>query len=590
MEFIDDLIKQSAEIVPNVSDNLKDSILEEYEIRKDKKPKFFNRKVMTMGLSFMSVILALLVFIPLLIQNASKKTGDINTRTEYCSVASSSKFGIKKGGTDSAIEYYSIAGGIVKKYSYSESIYKSEAIDSDYSKGDSDPKSSIDEEITINALTSGILTSSVISDNENYTYFNSLITKGQEETGLFYEYQNKYNLTVKNRIVVTANKGLSAKVSLIDENQKVIYSSNLDNFGKAYLFYEYKKDYTVVVEGSSYKYTYNNINSDLDLTGSLNELTNNKVNKIELMFVIDATGSMSDEINYLKAEINDVISRIKENNDNVEISLAMMVYRDMDDEYVTRYSDFTSDITAQQKFLSDQNASGGGDFEEAVTVALDEALSKNWSNSDSTKILVHVADAPAHEEDVSKWNELSKDFSKKGIKIVTVASSGINKETEYLMRAEALMTGGYYGYLTDDSGIGGSHVEATTEEKPVVEHLNLMLVRIISGIYNGSFEEPVSYEENYYGVIVESSVENIEIVKNVLNTIKTPYGLLYKDDKICDFLVDVEDIETVKNEFANVDIKVTIEKNFLYSLDSLKKESNAFKDDSTKRIDIYGED
>ena len=55
------------------------------------------------------------------------------------------------------------------------------------------------------------------------------------------------------------------------------------------------------------------------------------------------------------------------------------------------------------------------------------------------------------------------------------------------------MTNGTYVYLTDDSGIGNSHLEATVEEKPVVEYLNNSLVRLIKGYHTGIFEDPIHY-------------------------------------------------------------------------------------------------
>ena len=212
------------------------------------------------------------------------------------------------------------------------------------------------------------------------------------------------------------------------------------------------------------------------------------------MFVIDATGSMMDEMNYLKAEIDNVISSVKEKYSDANISLAIMVYRDEGDEYVTKYSDFTTDIEAQRKFLKKQKADGGGDIPEAVEVALNEAINKKWSEK-STKLLFHVADAPSHDEGVFKWNLAALKAAEKGIKIISIASSGIDKKTEYFFRSQSLLTAGQYVYLTDDSGIGGAHLDASTSEKLVVEYLNACMSRLISGYYSGVFEEPVPFDQ-----------------------------------------------------------------------------------------------
>ena len=67
----------------------------------------------------------------------------------------------------------------------------------------------------------------------------------------------------------------------------------------------------------------------------------------------------------------------------------------------------------------------------------------------------------------------------KGIRIVPLAASGVDKELEFLLRLTAIATGGTYTFLTNDSGIGGDHIEPTIGEYQV-EILNDLLVRVIS--------------------------------------------------------------------------------------------------------------
>ena len=160
----------------------------------------------------------------------------------------------------------------------------------------------------------------------------------------------------------------------------------------------------------------------------------------------------------------------------------------------TRYSDFTNDIEAQQKWLKLQNADGGGDTPEAVEVAMDEAVSKQWSEN-STKLLFHVADAPSHDKDVPAWANAAYKAANKGIKIISVAASDTSKETEYLFRSQSLITSGQYVFLTNDSHIGNSHIEASTDEPLVVEYLNDCLIRIINGYATGDFKAPVPWTQ-----------------------------------------------------------------------------------------------
>ena len=340
---------------------------------------------------------------------------------------------------------------------------------------------------------SGQLTCSALDDNAHYDFWKSLATSNQEGEGQFQEYKENFAFNTFNRLDLTINNGTNVTVKVKGDT----FATKVDNLHKAYLFPQTEKEEYEVeisyIDSTSQAKTIEKVVQDGDIIDLEDEFVIS--NNLEIMFVIDATGSMGDEMEYIKAEIDDVISQVKEKNAQANITLAMMVYRDKGDDYITKYSDFTSDISAQQEWLKKQRAEGGGDFEEAVQTALDEAINKQWS-SQSTKLLFHVADAPAHDKDVTSWNQTALLAARKGIKIITVASSGINLKTEYFFRSQSLLTSGQYVYLTNDSGIGGDHLEATTEDKLVVEYLNECLVRLINGYYSGTFTQPISWKQS----------------------------------------------------------------------------------------------
>ena len=69
--------------------------------------------------------------------------------------------------------------------------------------------------------------------------------------------------------------------------------------------------------------------------------------------------------------------------------------------------------------------------------------------------------------------------AEKGVKVIPIVASGINKETEFLMRSFALATNGTYVFITDDSGVGNSHLEPTVGDFDV-EYLNDLIVRLVN--------------------------------------------------------------------------------------------------------------
>lgn len=341
----------------------------------------------------------------------------------------------------------------------------------------------------------GQITACAYNDNDHYEFWLGL-KQAQGEGVSFYNYHNEFAFKTANRIHLTLPKDVSTQVNLLNQNNEIIYSSYSDKMGNCYLYPQ--------EQSNEYKIELVYTNSDNTIVKEIRTITgdatieysglNTSSNVIQLMFVIDATGSMGDEMAYLKSEVNDIIEKIKEAYSDIIFELAILMYRDYGDSYVTKYSGFTSDIKEQLIFLNDQRAQGGGDFEEAVHTALKEANTDQWREN-ATKILIHIADAPSHDNDVADWYNSTLDLASKGVRIITVASSGIDKKTEYFFRSQSMITNGHYVYITNDSGIGGYHIEATVEEKPTVEYLNSCLIRLIKGYHTGVFEEAIYYKQ-----------------------------------------------------------------------------------------------
>lgn len=203
-------------------------------------------------------------------------------------------------------------------------------------------------------------------------------------------------------------------------------------------------------------------------------------NKVDVAFVVDATGSMGDELNYLKSELDDVIQKAIARNSSLEFRTAAVVYRDHGDEYLTRFQDFEKG-SAARSFLSAQAAGGGGDFPEAVDEALEVALRRlSWNPEARTRILFIALDAPPHQDELVKirMQTLTAEAAARGIRIVTLACSGMDASAEFLMRSIALATNGTYTSLTDDSKVGGSH-RAPVAASLNVQKLNALLADIL---------------------------------------------------------------------------------------------------------------
>lgn len=330
----------------------------------------------------------------------------------------------------------------------------------------------------------GLLTGGEWRDSDHFDFWKNLIGQRSEWSKL----SRSWRLCTVNRIAVqvTANRSPAENVTVkLFAGETPIWEAVTDNRGYAYLFQTLdEKSQSVPTHitaergGKQLAYAEYREGESCSLTIS-EEIPRAK--GLDLMFVIDTTGSMGDELAYLQAELEGVIGRITKEK-QISTRLGLNFYRDEGDEYVVRGCDFSDDIRRMVTIMNEQKAAGGGDNPEAVERALSCAIYEQSWNEDSVKLLFLVLDAPPHytEENVETIRVLLADAARKGIRIIPVASSGVDTETEFLCRSFSLATGGTYTFLTDHSGIGGSHLEPTIGSYQV-EKLDDLLVRIIEG-------------------------------------------------------------------------------------------------------------
>ncbi|KAL4478423.1 hypothetical protein ABPG74_006658 [Tetrahymena malaccensis] len=116
--------------------------------------------------------------------------------------------------------------------------------------------------------------------------------------------------------------------------------------------------------------------------------------ELDLMFIVDCTGSMSSWIDAVKLEITGIVAAIRNQHHGSQIRVSFVGYRDYGD--TERYSifNFSEDLEKFQDFISKVQACGGNDAAEDVAGGFKNANSQNWKSQ--AKYAVLLADAPAH--------------------------------------------------------------------------------------------------------------------------------------------------------------------------------------------------
>ncbi len=216
------------------------------------------------------------------------------------------------------------------------------------------------------------------------------------------------------------------------------------------------------------------------------------VRKLDLALVVDVTGSMSDELSYLQAELASIVESLEARHEQLDIRVGFTFYRDQGDAFVTRTFQFDDDMQEAQRLLSAQRARGGGDYPEAMQDALIRAANLEWRD-DAVKTLLLVGDAPPHNQDVGTTWLAAEHLRAERVHIVPVGASGVADLAEYVMRAMAASTQSRYTFLTDDSGIGNPHAPPAIDCY-LVTRLNHLLRRVIDSQISGRRIEPENKE------------------------------------------------------------------------------------------------
>ena len=199
---------------------------------------------------------------------------------------------------------------------------------------------------------------------------------------------------------------------------------------------------------------------------------------LDVLFLLDSTGSMADEIDQVKNTLLSVSERIHSLPSEPDLRFGMVTYRDRGDEYITRTFDFDRDVQQFLHTIREVHADGGGDTPESVNEALHEAVrGPSWRSGDAIRLVFMIADAPPHLDypQDKDYAEEMIEAHRRGIKVFTIASSGLDDQGEYIFRQISQHTMGRFIFIVYGSdGLTPHHVGQYT-----VQQLDDLVVRLV---------------------------------------------------------------------------------------------------------------
>jgi len=307
------------------------------------------------------------------------------------------------------------------------------------------------------------------------------------------------DISERHIIQVTTQNGspvLGAEV-LVYDGQRLVTALRTTAAGRAYFF---PRAYgangsTFSVDVSkgqtSTNFTISRDQNDMTWPVTLNVQPASPPVQLDVVFLIDATGSMSDEITQLKDNILSISAQIEALPGDPDVRFGLVHYRDRGDSYVVRSSDFTGNVQRFQRDLQQVSAGGGGDDPESMNEALHVAVNQmSWRVDNTVSLVFLVADAPPHLDYSQDYDYAATmmNAAELGIKIFPIGSrldgnGQYQQQAEYIFRQIAQFTGGNFIFLTyedtpQSSGDPGTEYNVS-EDSYSVEDLDSLVVRLI---------------------------------------------------------------------------------------------------------------
>lgn len=341
----------------------------------------------------------------------------------------------------------------------------------------------------------GLLTAGVWDDNANFDFYLAYVDKHATLEGA-------PSVARADRLRIDVQDGVGGALGganvTVKAGDKVVFNGPTGSDGHVDFYPTWaavpaKTTLTIEAALGSIKGAATALAGDKTVKLGLGGATASLPTALDVALVIDTTGSMGDEISYLRTEVAAIAKGVTAKWPTASQRWSVVAYKDDGDAYVVKTSPFASDPSAIQAQIAALSADGGGDYPEAPDQALTAASALDWRSGNVARMVFWIADAPHHVGKQASIVSALQTFRAKGVHVYPIAASGADELTELTMRSSAQLTMGRYLFLTDDSGVGGTHKEPSVPCY-FVSKLDNAMTRMIAAELTGAYVAPTASE------------------------------------------------------------------------------------------------
>ena len=317
--------------------------------------------------------------------------------------------------------------------------------------------------------------------------------------------------------------------------------------------------------------------------------------KIQVVFLLDATGSMSGLIGTAKEKIWSIAGSFTQTVPTPKIEIGMIFYRDRGDEFITKQIPMGTPMDDLYEELMTIQAAGGGDMPESVNQALWEAVTDmQWDkDKDTYRAIFLVGDCPPHmdyQDDV-KYPVSCAEANKRNIIINTILM-GNDRQAHAIWSEIAKKTNGEF--IQTDMRVNNISIATPLDERIKALQRELDNTRIYYGKSKEVNEKKKSQSEKI--MMEDASVNARRAEYNLSESGKTSYygsdeliSSVQKGKKLSEIsasdlpeeLKKMSSVELQKYVNDNIAKREKLEKKIL----ELNKQRQVYIDDKLKEMD-----
>ncbi|TAL35127.1 MAG: VWA domain-containing protein [Spirochaetes bacterium] len=378
------------------------------------------------------------------------------------------------------------------------------------------------------APTTSGLKAGFADDNKQFNYFVNFLNKYAGEV-------SKYPLNIQERIIFRVKDSAGKPVA----NAHVEIYGNRDKlcWGKTYadgtyLFFpsEYDQKYIAykvqVTSSAGKKEIAVDRQGKREIPIALDApRTAQKNVPLDIVFVMDTTGSMGEEIARLKDTIEIIKLNLTALPAKPAVRFGMVLYKDKDEEeYRTQVIPLTDNMDAFKRELDKVEASGGGDEPEDLQGALADLIGKIKWNPDGIRISLIITDAPPHLDYGQEYTYAgaARDARAAGIKIFTVGTGGLPLMGEYILRQISQYTYAKYIFLTygekgESAGGKEGSVSHHTGSNFTTDKLETIIMRFAKEELSYVSDQPIDMGEEFFQAKKLEDEKNEETLRKLFD-------------------------------------------------------------------------